>query len=559
VLYSGMTRPQAVGRARSTPLLLWAMLLLPGVVSAQSLPGLFAKPASSPTPAATPTPEAVAEAPDSPRASARAFLDLVRKSDYKSAARYLQLPAGEEGRGADLAYRLREILDRYLDINLDALSPLSQGNAEDGLPPGVDSVGKVPDGHGGESQVFLVRTRDAAGPFWAFSRQTVSRVDAWYDVLPDGWVRGWMPAPLQRYGPRDLRWWQWLALPAFVGFALGLGRVLGAFTTAILHRLTRRTPTAWDERLLERTSPGLTLLWAVAIAALLQPRLALPTEADRLVRSLLGAAATLAVFWALWRSVDVWSEFVMERPWAKESPSTRSLLSVTRNFVKVFVAVGGLVATLAALGYPVATVLAGLGIGGLALAFGAQKTIENLFGSISLAADHPFRVGDLVKVGPFTGNVERIGMRSTRIRTPDRTVVTIPNGQLADMQIEDFASRDRIRFAATVSLVYGTSEAQVRRVLTEIEAMLRANPKVWPNPVAKLLGFSPSSLDIEVQCWFTTSDFDEFRGLRQETLLGMMRIVAVAGTSLAFPTQTLHVARARPAGGPRPDPAQRAE
>jgi MscS family membrane protein len=77
--------------------------------------------------------------------------------------------------------------------------------------------------------------------------------------------------------------------------------------------------------------------------------------------------------------------------------------------------------------------------------------------------------------------------------------------------------------------------------------------------VAKLLGFSPSSLDIEVQCWFTTSDFDEFRGLRQETLLGMMRIVAVAGTSLAFPTQTLHVARARPAGGPRPDPAQRAE
>jgi MscS family membrane protein len=257
--------------------------------------------------------------------------------------------------------------------------------------------------------------------------------------------------------------------------------------------------------------------------------------------------------------VDVWSEFLMQRPWAKDSPSTRSLLSVTRNFVKVFVAVGGLVATIGALGYPVATVLAGLGIGGLALAFGAQKTIENLFGSISLAADQPFRVGDFVKVGPFTGNVERIGMRSTRIRTLDRTVVTIPNGQLADMQIEDFASRDRIRFAATVSLVYGTSEAQVRRVMTQLEGMLRANPKVWPNPAVKLLGFSPSSLDVEVQCWFTTSDYDEFRELRQEALIGIMRIVAEAGTSLAFPTQTLHVARAKPAGGARPEPAQRTE
>jgi MscS family membrane protein len=553
-----MPDSQSSGRVRATPWLLWA-ILLPAAASAQGVPGLFAKPSPTPTPAATATPEPVAEAADSPRASVRAFLDLSRKSDYKAAARYLQLPSGEEARGPDLAYRLRAVLDRYLDIDTDALSPLSQGSVEDGLPPGVESAGKVPDGHGGKDSVFLVRARDAAGTYWAFSRQTVSRVDGWYDALPDRWVRAWMPAQLQRYGPGDLMWWQWLALPALLVLALALGRILGAFTTAFLHRLFRKTPTTWDDRLLERTSPVLTLLWAIVIAALLQPRLALLPDADRLVRSLLGGAATLAVFWAVWRSVDVWAEFVMQRPWAKDSPSARSLLSVTRNFVKVFVAVGGMVATLAALGYPVATVLAGLGIGGLALAFGAQKTIENLFGSISLAADQPFRVGDFVKVGPFAGNVERIGMRSTRIRTLDRTVVTIPNGQLADMQVEDFASRDRIRFAATVSLVYGTTEAKVRRVLTQVEAMLRANPRVWPNPAVKLLGFGPSSLDVEVQCWFTTSDYDEFRELRQDALLGIMRIVAEAGTSLAFPTQTLHLARAKPGDGWRPDSAQRTE
>jgi MscS family membrane protein len=519
-------------------------LLQAAPAGAQSLPGLTgAKPAATPAPAPAPTPEPVPEAPDSPRASARAFVDLAaRKGDFKGAARYLQLPPGEEARGPEEARRLRAVLERYLDIDLDALSPLAEGSAQDGLPQGVDTVGNVPDGHGGQDPVFVVRARDAAGTYWAFSRQTVSRIDGWYDALPDRWVRDWMPERLQRHGPSDLMWWQWLSLPVLLVLALVLGRVLGVFTTALLHRLFRKTPTGWDERLLKRTSPALTLLWAVVVAAVLLPWLALLPEAHRSVRSFLGGVATIAVFWALWRSVDVWSQFLMDRPWAADNPSARSLLSVTRNFAKVFVLVGGVVATLAAFGYPVATVLAGLGIGGLALAFGAQKTIENLFGSVSLAADQPFRVGDFVKIEDFTGNVERIGMRSTQVRTLDRTLVSLPNGKLADMRIEDFASRDRIRFAATVALVYGTTEEQVRRVVAGIEAMLRANPKVWPDTVvAKLLAFSPSSLDVEVLCWFQTSDFAEFRGLRQEALLGIMRIVAEAGTSLAFPTQTVHV------------------
>jgi len=494
----------------------------------------------------------VPEAPDSPRASARAFIDLTaRKGDFKGAARYLQLPAGEEARGPDLARRLRAVLQRYLDIDVDALSPLAEGSGQDGLPQGVDTVGAVPDGHGDQDPVFVVRTRDAGGTYWAFSRQTVSRIDGWYDGLPDRWVRDWMPERLQRSGPGGLLFWQWLALPALLVLALALGRVLGAFTTAVLHRLFRKTPTEWDERLLERTSPALTLLWAVVVAAALLPWLALLPEAHRSVRSLLGGLATVAVFWALWRSVDVWAQFLMERPWAKDNPSARSLLSVARNLTKAFVAIGGVVATVAAFGYPVATVLAGLGIGGIALAFGAQKTIENLFGSVALAADEPFRVGDFVKIEDFTGNVERIGMRSTQIRTLDRTLVSIPNGRLSDMRVEDFASRDRIRFAATVSLVYGTTEEQVRRVVSGVEAMLRSSPKVWPDTVvAKLAALSPSSLDVEVLCWFQTSDFGEFRDFRQEALLGIMRIVEDAGTSFAYPTQAVHVVR--PKAGKQP-------
>jgi MscS family membrane protein len=544
-------------------LLLSAALLVAGALRAQSLPGLpGSKPGATPAPKTAPIPEPAPEAPDSPRASARVLVDLTaRKGDFKAAARYLQLAPEDEARGAELARKLRAVLERHLDIQLDAVSPLPEGSQQDGLPAGVDTVGSVPDGHGGKDPVYIVRTRDAAGSYWAFSRQTVSRIDGWYDALPDRWVRDWMPERLQRYGPADLLWWQWLALPALLVLALVLGRVLGVVTSAFLHQLSRRTPTEWDERLLERTAPALTLLWAVAVAAVLLPWVALLPEAHRSVRSLLGGLATIAVFWALWRSVDVWAQFLMERSWAAGSSSARSLLSVTRNLVKLLVGIGGVVATLGAFGYPVATVLAGLGIGGLALAFGAQKTIENLFGSISLAADQPFRVGDFVKVEDFTGNVERIGMRSTQIRTLDRTLVSLPNGKLADMRIEDFASRDRIRLAATVGLTSGTTEEQVRRVVAGIEAMLRAHPKVWPETVvAKLAALSASSLDVEVLCWLETSDYAEFRDFRQETLLGIMGLVREAGSSLAFPTQTVHVASVPDLARPeRPGPPQRAE
>jgi MscS family membrane protein len=537
------------------PLTLAALLWLPSWGSAQALPGLPppAEPAAAAAPVPAPSPEPPAEAPDSPRASARAFLDLVsRRGDHAGAARYLAVPPELESRGPDLARRLGAVLERHLDIALDALSPLPEGSPDDDLPAGVDRLGTIPDGRGGRDPVFLARTRDGAGSRWVFSRQTVSRVDGWYDALPDRWVRDWMPAPLQLHGPGGLMWWQWLALPLLVAAALALGRALGAGTTLVLHRLFARTETAWDDRLLRRTAPSLTLLWAVAAAVVLLPWLALLPGPDALVRSLLGAVATLAVFWALWRSVDVWAEFLAERPWAKGNASARSLLSAVRNVAKALVAVGAVVAALAAFGYPVATVLAGLGIGGIALAFGAQKTIENLFGSLSIAADQPFRVGDFVRIEDFVGTVERIGMRSTQIRTLDRTLVTLPNGRLADMRVEDFASRDRIRLTTTIGVVYGTTRAQIERIVAGMEAVLRSHPLIWPDTVVvRFAGFGASSLDIEVMAWFRTSDFNVFRDCRQEALFGFMRVVEEAGSSFAFPTTTVHLVTE----GRTPEPA----
>ncbi len=223
----------------------------------------------------------------------------------------------------------------------------------------------------------------------------------------------------------------------------------------------------------------------------------------------LAALVVVATFWALWRSVDVFIEMLLERPWAVDNPSARSLVAVTGNFTRVALTIMGLLSTLSAFGLPVTTAVAGLGIGGIALAFGAQKTVADLFGSVAIAADRPCRVGDTVRVEDVVGVVEEIGVRSTRIRTPDRSVVSFPNGRLADMRIETLAVRDRIRFATMVGVVYGTSEQQLKQVLTGLEDVLRRHPHIWKDVITvRFAGFGATALEIEVQCWFNTPDYE---------------------------------------------------
>jgi MscS family membrane protein len=221
-----------------------------------------------------------------------------------------------------------------------------------------------------------------------------------------------------------------------------------------------------------------------------------------------------------------------------------------RRATQIAVMAMAVVAVLSDIGYPVASLLAGLGIGGLALAFAAQKTLENLFGSVSISVDRPFQVGDFVRVeGGLVGTVEELGLRSTRIRTLDRTVVTIPNGKLADQRIETFAARDRCRLFFPMGLVYSTTAEQMRAVLSGVDALLRGHPRAWPDGIGvRFVGLSPSSLDVEVVAWFDTANWDEFQAIRQDLLLGVMDVVERAGTAFAYPTQTVLLAGKN--GGP---------
>jgi MscS family membrane protein len=506
---------------------------------------------TEPAAAASPPSTEAALADDSPRASVIAFLEHSRAGRFADAARFLSAGASGGDDTAEAARHLKAVLDRHLWLDLESISGRSEGRTDDGLPASIEELGTVPGPQGAEP-VRMVRAEDAEGRFWAFTSGTVARVDAWYAALGDRWLREHLPARLLRPGPAALYLWQWLALPLLIAVAAGGGRLLAWATVGLLRRVAIRTSADWDDWLLSGLRGPLGLAWCLIIVYLLTPRLGLASPAQAWFDTAIGAGVVVTVFWALWRAVDVAGHVFGRSRWGRESASARSVLAIGVRAGKIAVLGMGLVAGLSQLGYPVASLLAGLGLGGLALALAAQKTVEHLFGSLSLAVDQPFRVGDFVRVEDFVGTVEDIGLRSTRFRTLDRTVVSIPNGRVADMRLESLTARDRMRLVCTVGVVYGTSSTQLREVLAGLESVLRSHPRIWPDTVVvRFKELAASSLDIEVMAWFETPDWSEFQLIRQDVLLQFLEVVERAGTSFAFPTRTIHLdAQAQEAAAP---------
>jgi MscS family membrane protein len=181
-------------------------------------------------------------------------------------------------------------------------------------------------------------------------------------------------------------------------------------------------------------------------------------------------------------------------------------------------------------------------MGTLAVGFGAQQTIANLFGGVSVLGDEVIHVGDVCKFGDRTGTVEDIGLRSTRVRTEERTLLAIPNGTVATINVENLSRRDKILFKATLGLHLDTSADQLRHILSEIRGVLSGHEKIEKNTIrVRLIELSASAINIELVSYVMTRDFDEFAAVREELLLRIMNFVEDSGTRLASPSQTLYL------------------
>jgi MscS family membrane protein len=481
------------------------------------------------------------EAPDSPRASMRAFYDLVERGRFAEAASYLDLPKGMEKRGADLTSKLYAVLSQRLMVNPEQLSPLSQGKPGAGLPDGVEELGRIADSKNRPVPIRIVR-HEAKGPDdearWVFSQATVSHVDPLYATLNDRWMRDHLPVAMLIEGPLSVSYWQWIAMPLLALLCLGPGRIFTWVCTRLARVFFSRLP--WSERLIQRLERPATVAWALAVFTTLTPMLALTLRAQDFLDRGIRALAYLLFFWALLRVVSVVGDEISHGDWARTRPSARSLSTITVKLGKLVVAALALMVALTELGYPATSVVAGLGIGGVALALAAQKTVENLFGSVSLLADQPFRIGDTVRVDTIEGTVEMIGLRSTRLRTVDRTVIVFPNGKLADMRIESLGPRDRIRFATKLQLVRSTTPVVLQSVVAQLTERLVAHPKVRREDVyVRLAGIGDASYDVDVAAPVETTDIVEFGKVREELLVLCLEVVEKAGTKLTVPTRQI--------------------
>jgi MscS family membrane protein len=212
-----------------------------------------------------------------------------------------------------------------------------------------------------------------------------------------------------------------------------------------------------------------------------------------------------------------------------------SLLLLGARLGKFLVGSFAFVAVLAELGYPVTSIIAGLGIGGIALALAAQKTVENLFGAFSLAVDQPFREGDVIQVDGITGTVEAIGLRSTRLRSAERTLISIPNGKLCEMRIETISARDRMRFQCIVGVGH-TGAEQLRDITRTMGRRLRENPSVVLETLSvRLIAVTDSAMNVEIAALLATTNAEEFLQQREALLLAIVAVIDESGAGLAHP------------------------
>jgi MscS family membrane protein len=256
-----------------------------------------------------------------------------------------------------------------------------------------------------------------------------------------------------------------------------------------------------------------------------------------------------AVTWVALRVAETVAQRIVRRLTERGQLSATALVPVVRRMARfVIYAIGALFA-LRSFGVNVTALVAGLGVGGLAVALAAQKTLENLFGGITLIADAPVRVGDPCRFGDKQGVVEEIGLRSTRIRTPERTVIAVPNADFASLQLENLARRDRFLFQTRVGLRPEMPPDRVRALLAEMQGLLDAHDLVDASDArVRLVGFGPASLDVEIYAYVRTAEVEKFFSAREELLLQVMEVLQTAGTGIA-------ITQAPPAPSP-PAPAR---
>jgi len=476
-----------------------------------------------------------------PQQSIFNFLEACHARDYSKATYYLDLSrmsaADRSRNGPDLARQLEDLLDDST-FDIATLSRDPGGDLSD-LSPNIDKLASFE--VRGEAIVLQMEREEprSGNRIWVVSASSVALIPKAHQSVAETPFEKKLPQVLVTFEILDTPVWRWIAL---VGAAVALWYV-GGFLAVALVRLLKPITNASGFR-----GPLRFAILATGLRVAME--FAAPATLSRtFIERGLGLILALATAWAGSVALDLIADRWRLRLNPRLQAVSYSVLPLGRQILKLTIFLIAILAVLNAWGYNTNAILAGVGVGGIAVALAAQKTIEDLFGGVSVISDRPVLVGDVCRFGDRTGTVMHIGLRSTRIRTPDRTVVSIPNGQFASMTLENISGRDKIWFHPTLNLRRDTTSDQLLRVLASLREILTTHPKVETGPIpVRFVGVGTYSLDVEINCYVKSTDFDEFLATQQELLLRILQAVEQAGTRLAVPLQESFESR----GAPRP-------
>ena len=531
---------------RRLPLfLLFAGLCFAAAPAPAQLPGLGASPTATPSQQPAVPPDPLGR--ESPRGCLLGFIKAAQDEKYAVAIQYFQ-PANSRRRVSEeddeeIAEQLLTILNQKFSGPLDFVSRDPLGRLDDGLPPNEERLSSSL-GTEDAFPILLVRLEDEQGrKLWYFSRRTLESVPKVYDSLAFPGVEKKIPAYLVEHRFLSVPIWQWLAILIFIPLSFVIARLITlGFEYGLLRswRRARHLPMPAAEPL-RRIGP-LTFMIALLVHYAWVAYIGTSLLYRFYYRRLIWIFLAISFYWLLTRVTRALSKRIGASLSSRGMYAERSIVSLVRRFVEVSIFILVTLVVLHGLGFDVSAALAGVGIGTLALGLGAQKTFENMFGGVSVLFDKVVQVGDTCKVNNQIGMVEDIGLRSTRLRTPERTLLSIPNGTMATAVIENLRFRDKFLCQQIIRLRYDLSPDHVRFVLGEIRQILLENPKVEDATArARFVRFADYALEVEIFCYILESDYSVYVAVQEALLLSIMDALEKAGAVVALPTQTTFV------------------
>jgi MscS family membrane protein len=473
-----------------------------------------------------------------PRTSVKRFLEAARNGDYESAAQHLDLRnlprEMRNTEGTELARQLKIILDRGLWIDLGLLSDHPKGYENDGLPSYRDLLGQIETEKKTYTLLLQHVPRGDGVKIWKISNATVARIPELYELAGYGPFGDFLSGIIPEVYLFGAYLWQWAGVIIILLFAYLVLLPITWLSVFLINKKEKRPQVTSFAR-----GPLRFLVWVVIVTSLKD--LLSPTVA---MQAMLKAStlAVIAFAWVLVRLFDFYIEYQVLKFQEKDNSGAIVLLRPLTKIIRILIIVVAALIWLDNIGFKVTTLMAGLGVGGIAIALAAQAIFADIIGAIILLVSRPVRVGDFCRFGNTLGTVEEIGLRATQIRTLDNTVVSVPNGEFSKLQLENYALREKVWFHPKISLPYETTRDQISKIASGIEDMLKNHPEVHDEPIqVYFTEIGNYSHNIDVFSYVATGDYGKYKEIAHELNIAIMDIVEKAGARLALPSRKMYV------------------